>query len=195
MLPRMTGSAETPGSLTQTSTPARSSTSHMMRNMYGSLARQPSVRATQGGPTCRKDLRRLCDWAKLTIAGLHLGKLISWGRNGQYQKQTWQRGVPSTCRRDAAMCAIVLKNSDMVFGAHNDGRALWVGHSPPLGPPFSWLFLLISVGPTTFRRMPSPHHPGRSRAVQQPASVVRTPPPTERLSASASSPAVPAVQD
>src|SRR4030088_3113513 len=80
MLPRMTGSAETPGSLTQTSTPARSRPSHMMRNIVR-LACTPAIssRNTRGVQRVDKDLRRLCDCAKLTIAGLHFRQANQFG--------------------------------------------------------------------------------------------------------------------
>src|SRR3979409_1567981 len=66
----------------------------------------------------------------------------------------------------------------MVFGAHNDGRALSVGHSPPLGPPFSWLFLAHIGRANDVPGDAVTSSSGASRAVQQPASVVSTPAPT-----------------
>ena len=194
MLPRMTGSAETLGSLTQTSTPARSSTSHMMRNIVR-LACTPAIssRNTRGANVSKRSQTPL-RLGKTDHSGFAFRQTNQFGPKRPVSKADLAERRPvhmSARRRDVRH-----RFEKLGYGFRCTQR--W---ESIMGWPFTtaWATIFVAFLAHIGRANDVPpdavtSSSGASRAVQQPASVVSTPAPNERMSASDAPPSVTAVK-
>ena len=146
--------------------------------MVGHSARSCSaeVRATQGGPTCRSSQTPL-RLGKTDHSGFAFRPTNQFGPKRPVSKADLAERHPvhmSARRRDVRH-----PFDKLGYGFRCTQRCESIMGWPftTAWATFSWFFLLISVGPTTFRRMPSPHHPARAAPSSSPLRS-STPAPT-----------------